>query len=805
MTNVRQDLRFAWRALLRQPGFTIVATLTLALGIGATTAIFSVVNSVLLRPLPYPRSNRIAAVWQRPTDEPRELVAGQVSTANFRDWRAGAPAFEALAQYRNANLTLGTEDGAELIPGGEVTPAFFRVFGADPIVGRAFTEEEARFQGPAVAIVSHGFWEERLGGDAAAIGRTLRLQGRSYQVVGVAPPDFDFPNGARIWLPIQNDERGCGRGCVLFAGIGLLRTGATADVARAQLEGVAERLEREYPNENANTTADVALLRDVIVGNVRPALLVVFGAVVMVLLIACANVANLMLVRGTARQTEMGVRAVLGAGRGRLVAQLVTESGLLALVGAALGLLLAVWSVAVLGGIAAGILPRAAEIAIDGNALAFAVILAALTIGLFGLAPALQLSSTPFAQLLREGGRGTTGRHRARSVILAAEVALSVALLLGAGLMLRSLVRMQAVDPGFDPGGIAHFSVSLPDARYSDPAQAVRFIEDVRARLAGLPGVQGAAFIVGMPLGRTSIFGGFTRTDRPHPEPGQVPSASYRAIDADYLATMRIPVLAGRGFLPTDRADSPPVALINRRAAARFFPGEDPLGKTIDVQVSVGYPDTLPRTIVGVVGDVRARSLMQEPEPAVYTPQAQAGAGFGAFVIRSGGTGDDVLRAAREVVRAVDPQVPLVRPGTMAELLAGDTGRQRFYVVLLGAFAALAATLAAVGMYGVVAFVVAQRTREIGVRMALGARARHVVSLVVWQGLRPALLGAAIGMAGAFALGRVIAGLLYETPTQDPLTIVGVVAVLLAVVGFACTVPARRATRVPPAMALRAE
>jgi predicted permease len=540
------------------------------------------------------------------------------------------------------------------------------------------------------------------------------------------------------------------------------------------------------------------------VGDVRQALFIVFGAVFMVLLIACANVANLMLVRGTARRTEMAVRAVLGAGRRRLLSQLITESALVAAIGTVVGVLLASWGVDVLRDIATDDFPRAAEIGLDARALLFATLIAGITVALFGLAPALQMSNVPFAQSLREGGRGATGgRHRTRALILGVEVALSVTLLLGAGLMLRSLARVRSVDPGFDSAQVTHFRFSLPDARYPDPAQSVRFVESVQERLAAISGVESAGFILGLPMSGLNIFGGFTRLDQPPPEPGRSPSVSYRGIDSHYLATLGIPLLSGRNFEPSDRVGAQPVVIVDDLLAQRYFPGEDPIGKQIDVQVSTGYPDTLPRTIVGVVGSVRARSLTEAPEPALYVPDRQTGSGFGHFVFRSTRGTDEVLRAAREVLSTVDAQVPMIRPGSMDDLLAADRARHTFYLMLLGMFALLAVTLAAVGMYGVVAFAVAQRTREIGVRMALGARAREVISLVVWQGLRPALYGAAIGMAGALAAGRLIAGLLYQVAPRDPLTLLGVTGVLLGVVVIACSVPARRATRIPPAIALR--
>ncbi len=800
-----KELRLAARSLTRRPGFTFVAATTLALGIGATTAIFSVVNAVLLRPLPYAHAERIMGLWERVKDEPREVIRGQVAVPNFEDWKAASPSFEAMAQYRNANITLVGDDGAEMVPGGQVSTDFFRVFGARPVTGREFTAEETRYQGPHVAIVSHGFWQERMGGRSDVLGSTLRLQGTTYEVVGVAPEGFDYPNGARIWLPIQNDNEGCGRGCQLYAAVGLLRAGATEERAHAELETVASRIETEYPQSNAKVTADMAPLQEILVGDAATGLVFVSVAVLMVLLIACANVANLLLVRGGARRTEVAVRSVLGANRGRLLGQFLIESAMLSLLGAAVGVILAMWGVEWLRGAAANNIPRAGDISLNLSAIGFAVLLTGVTTAIFGLAPALHLSRLPFAASLRDSGRGTTGAQRGRSWILGAEVALSVALLLAAGLMLRSLARMRAVDPGFDHDDVALFSFNLPDAAYPEPEDAVQFNDAVLDRLRAMPGVQAAGFAVGVPWSRYRVSGSFSRPDLPDPEPGEEPGASHHAVSASYFEALGIPILRGRGFEPSDVAGSIPVAVISQRAAERYWPGEDALGKTVDLGVSVGFPDTLPRTIVGIAGDVRTSSLTEDVVPEIYVPEAQAGASFGTFVVRSSRPAEQILREAHDALAAVDPQIPLVRPGTMQELWEGETARSTFFLLLLSLFAGLAVTLATVGIYGVVAYVVATRKREIGVRMALGARAQQVVQLVVWQGLRPAGLGALVGLAGALAARRAIAGLLYEVRPGDPLTLAAVAAVFVAVVAVACAVPARAATRIPPASALNAE
>ncbi len=802
------DLRFALRSLYRRPGFSLVAAGTLAVGIGATAAIFSVANAVLLRSLPYPDAHELVAFWEDDLTDPSPEPGGEVSHLNFLDVQAETETLESLAQYTNANLTVTGLGQAEVVAGGVVTPDFFRVFGARPILGRSFTEEESRYQGPDAVVVAESFWRTRLGADPGVLGTTLMIQGRPHPIVGVAPAPFDVPSGAQLWVPVQNNNAGCGRGCVILAAVGRVADASTPAQAEAELAAIADRLRAKYPNENADLALRSTSLRELMVGDVKTALWVLLGAVGMVLLIACANVANLILVRGGGRRAELAVRSALGASRRRIVAQLMTENTVLALAGGAGGVLLAGWGIALLVNLAPADLPRLDEVALDTTTLAFSLGVVALTVLLFGLAPALRLAGEGVAEAVRGGGRGGVGErrgHRVRAIVLAAQVGLSVVLLLGAGLMLRSLARMQSVELGLQPENVAVFRLTLPAARYEGPDERVRFMEQLDERLEGLPGVQGAATTVAVPFGPVSLVGSFVRPDLPEPEPGQAPGADYHVLDADALDVLGIRLASGRGFRGADRHGAEPVALINETAARRYFPGIDPVGMQIRVQISVGYPESAPRTIVGVIEDFRTQ-VTREPSPQMFVPYAQAGASFPHVVISfDGGSAASVLAAAREELAVLDPELPMAQPGTLDALVSAQTAAPRFYLVLLALFAAMAVGLAAVGIYGLVAYLVVRRTREIGMRIALGARVDEVIRMVIWQGTAPALVGLAGGFVGALALGRIIAGILYQVEPTDPLTYLATGLLLLLVVVAATAVPARRASRIAPAEALRAE
>ncbi|MEZ5285154.1 MAG: ABC transporter permease [Vicinamibacterales bacterium] len=797
MDRLRQDLKVAIRTLMRNRAFTLVAVLTLALGVGATTALFSVAYVVLVKPLPYPDSSRLITIGQVTKGSGERAVSGSVSHLNYLDWKQQAHSVQSMALWARSRFIVTNLGDAEVVDAAVVTTDFFHVFRSAPVVGREFTAGEDRAGGPEAIVVSYAFWQERLGGRADVLSQVVEVSGRPRPIVGVAPRGFDFPEGAQLWMPLANDDENCGRACDYTNGIARLVDGTTVDEARAELTAIAGALEAEYPNANANVTVDVTTLHERTVGDVRLAVLVLLGAVAMVLLIACANVANLVLVRGAARQNELAVRTALGAGRRGVVSYLLTENFVLALGGGAAGLIVAAWGVDVLRWLAPPDLPRLDEIAFDGPAFVFALGLVALTTMLFGFGPSLRLSRVPLAAVLGHRGQ-VSGPGRGRAGLLTIEVALSILLLLGAGLLWRSLAAQQRIDPGWRAEGLTTFLLALPQARYPDD-QVVRTFDELDTAFAAMPGVSAVARIAGLPLGPSENVLNFTRTDRPMPDPGQMPNALYRVVDARYFAVMGIPIESGRAFTAADRDAAPRVAIVSRMLADTFFPGEDPVGRSI----RLGTTD--PIEIVGVAANVRSQRLQAESDPELAVPHAQAGTRAVTFVVQSQLPAAQVLASARDVVRRRDARLPLVFPGTLSALEEAALARPRFYLFLIGVFALLAVTLAAVGIYGVVAYAVTQRSREIGVRMALGARRREVVALMLWYGLRPAVVGVAAGLVGALAVGRVLSGLLYGVAPTDTLTYAGVTVVVVAIATLACAWPAARASRVAPADALRGD
>ncbi len=798
MDRFLQDLRVASRTLARHPGFTLVATLTLALGIGATTALFSVVYGVLLRPLPYPDSNRLVTIGQVNKGSTQPAVDGSVSHLNYLDWKREARTVSSMALWSGSRFIVTNLGEAEVVNAAVVSTDFFSTFGMAPVVGRAFTSEEDRASGPTAIIVSHAFWQERLGGRPDVLSQAVEISGRLRPIVGVAPPGFDFPRGARLWMPLANDDAACGRNCVYSNVIARLAPGATVASARAELTAIAAALGTAFPASNTNVTVDLTSLTDRLVGDVRVALLILLGAVGVVLLIACANVANLVLVRGAARQSELAVRTALGAGSRGVVAYLLTENLLLAAAGAVAGLALAAWGVDGLRWLAPLDLPRVDDVALDLPALLFAVGLAGATTLIFGLGPSVRLARRPPAGALGQRGTVTGGGGAGRQVLLAAEVGLSLVLLVGAALLLRSLAAQQRIDPGFRSDGLTTFLVALPAARYPEDRVVATF-DRLDDTLAAMPGVERVARISGLPLGPSENVQNFTRVDRPAPAPGLVPGALYRVVDPDYFETLAIRVTRGRAFRPTDTSRAPRVAVVSETLARTHFPGEDAVGKII----RINGPE--PVEIVGVAADVHSQQWQAPADPELYVPHAQTGARAITFVVKSPRPTADVLAAAREVVRAEDTRLPLVFPGSLRALEESALARPRFYLWLLGLFAVLAATLAGVGLYGVVAFAVAQRRREIGVRMALGAGQRTVVTQMLWQGLLPALGGIAAGLVASVALTRLIASLLFGVAPTDPATFAAVAAGLAVVAAGACAIPALRASRVSPTEALRSE
>jgi putative ABC transport system permease protein len=799
MDQLRQDLKVACRSLMRQSTFATVAILTLALGVGATTAIFSVVYGILLRPLPYQDSHRLVALGQTSRSAPEQPVDGSSSPVNFRDWQQQSRTIPEMALYSGGRAVISDGGEADIVPIGSVSPGFFNVFRATPIIGRDFTADEDRPSGPRAVIVSYGYWQERLGGRDDVLSQAVEISGVPWSIVGVAPRGFDFPNGARLWLPVRNNDEQCGRGCVYLNGIGRLADGVAVDAARQEMAAIAQALEQQFPDANTDVTVAVETLHDRTVGNVRLALLALLGAVGMVLLIACANVANLVLVRGAARHTEIAVRTALGAGRRGLVTFLLTENLLIALIGGTLGIVLGIWGIEALKAVAPQNLPRLQDVTFDVETFVFALAVVTLTALLFGLAPSLQLARPPLLQSLGQRGTiGARGSRWTRSALLVAEVGLSLVLLLGAGLLLRSMSALQNTELGFDPDGVTVFMVSLPPARYPAP-QVIATHEQLDEQLRALPGVTQVARISGLPLGVSENVLNFTRPDLPPPPPGQAPVALYRVVDPEYFETMKIQLVNGRVFSPGDRQGSQRAVIISRRMAETFWPGENPVGRPIQIDPKE------PGVVVGVVANVRSQMVAREADPEMYVPHAQTGLRSIMYVIKSSTPPAQVLSAAREVVRRLDTRLPLIFPAAMSDLVDEQMAQPRFSLVLISLFAILAVVLAAVGIYGVVAYVVTQRTREIGVRMALGARHRQVVGLMLLQGLRPAALGMALGALTAAGAAQLVSGLLYEVSPHDPLTFVVVSSVLLLVVFVACVIPARRASAVPPADALRAE
>jgi putative ABC transport system permease protein len=799
MDRVFQDLKIAVRTLAGQRTFSLVAILTLALGVGATTAIFSVVYGILLRPLPYVESDRLVTLGQTATSNPQEPVDGSSSHVNFLDWQRSSKTIPSMALYSGGRAVISNQGAADVVRIGSVTPGFFDVFRATPISGREFTAEENQPTGPRAVVVSYGFWQDRLGARPDVLSQTVEIGGVPWPIVGVAPRGFDFPNGARLWMPVRNNDEQCGRGCVYLNGIGRLANGATVEAAQDEMIAVASALERDFPASNTNVTVMVQSLHGRTVGSVQLALVVLLAAVTMVLLIACANVANLLLVRGAARHSEIAVRTALGAGRRGLVSYLLTENLVLAIVGGVFGLLLAVWGIEVLTALAPANLPRLDDVRFDAPTFAFALTIVLATTVIFGLGPSLSLSRVSLSRAL--GQRGSVGTNRprwTRSTLLVSEVALSLILLLGAGLLLRSLSALQKADMGFDPADSTVFTISLPPARYP-AAQVVATHERLDEQFAAMPGVTNVARISGLPLGPSENVLSFTRPDQPPPPPGQAPNALYRVVDPEYFATMKIPLLAGRAFSPPDREGAQRVVVISRRMADEFWPGEDALGRPIQIGSQPAG------VVVGIVANVRSQTLATAAQPEMYVPHAQSGQRSMMYVIKGSLGTAQVLGASREVLKQLDARIPLIGPSSMQDVVEEQLARPRFYLVLIGLFAVLSVVLAAIGIYGVVAYVVAQRTREIGVRMALGARQGQVVGLMLWQGLRPAAVGMAIGLVAAIGGARLIRGLLYEVKPHDPMTFVAVSMGLLVVVVIACAIPARRASGVAPAEALRSE
>ena len=793
MRLLPSGLRQAFRSLRRAPAFTLAAVVTLALGIGANTAIFSAVNGVLLHPLPYPEPDRLVVVWGRHQVIGRETA----SLPDYLDWRSQARSFEALAAITRTRFNLTGTGEPEVVNGGLATAALLRVFGVVPSVGRGFRDDEERRAAPRVAMLSEGYWRRRFGAERDVIGSRILLSGVPYTVIGVVPAQLRLEQPVDIWTPLATDTTRNRRADFLTV-FGRLRSDVTQERAQQEMTTVMRRLEAQYPATNAGWSAEV-------VGEIRPALLVFMGAVGLVLLVACANVANLMLARAVGRSREVTIRSALGASRVRLAGDLLLESTLLALLGGGLGLLVALWGVAGLRSLGPDTLPRVEEIGLDLRVLGFALVLSLLTGLLFGLAPIWRLAGRDLAEGLASGGRsvaGGSGIHRARSALVLGEVALAFVLLAGASLLLRSFERLQRVDPGFASSRVLTARVTLPRIAYPEEARWLHFGRDLLARTEGEPGVRSAALVSDAPLGDSPPYWAFAIQGGEVQQPAAVQDAAVFIASTSYFETLRVPLVRGRLFEAGDRAGGQDVALVSESAAQRYWKGRDPLGARITFG-DPADPEVQWLTIVGVVGDVLHERLDDDAYPQIYVPFEQSPMRSMVLTVRTSSDPLALVPAIRRELAALDPDLPLADVSTLDDRRTVSLARPRVNATVLGGFALAALVLAAVGIYGVVAYGVVQRTRELGIRMALGAGGSTLLRMVIRQGMMPVVGGMAVGLLGALAGGRVIRGLLFGVGSSDPATLTLVTCFLVAVALAAMYLPARRASRSDPMAALR--
>jgi putative ABC transport system permease protein len=799
-----QDLRFGARMLWKNPGFTLIAVLTLALGIGANTAIFSVVNAVLLRPLPFPEPERLIRLWE--SNAGRGLPEFSASAPNFADWRKRQSAFEQLAAYEFATFNFTGSGEPERVAALSVTANLFPALGVLPTQGRNFLPEEEQSGRNRVVILSDDLWQRRFGADTQLIGRQIQLNGESYTVVGVMPPRFQLTQGTEVWVPLMLDPAvqpwRADRSNHNIHVIGRLKPGVSFAQAQAALDTIARQLEQQYPKSNAGWGVRLRTFYDWLVpGEIRRSVFVLFAAVGFVLLIACANVANLLLARASTRQREMAIRAALGASRARVMRQLLTESLLLAALGGLAGALLARWGTELIKTGTALNIPRLNETRLDAKVLGFTLIVALLTGLVFGLAPAWQAAKLNLNETLKEGGRSSGARQRLRGALVVGEVALALVLLLGAGLMIRSFARLQNVPLGFAPENVLTMQVNLPGSKYGEQATRVNFFDQLLERLRTVPGVTDAAAVTQPPLSGSVGWAQEITLEGREAAPADVKlSARAFAVTPRYFQTMGIPLLQGRDFTEQDRADAPLSLIVSESFARRCWPNEDAVGKRFRTSAF-----DLFGTVVGVVGNVRNVSLESEGGPAFYFSYGRLGMPGLVVVVRTVAPPETMAAALRAQVYALDRELPVYNVRALTQFVANAAGQPRFQTLLLSLFGGVALLLAALGIYGVTAYAVAQRTHEIGVRMALGARAGEVLRLVIGQGMNLALIGVLIGLGGALALTRLMKTLLFGVSATDPLTFVTLALLLIGVALVACYLPARRATKIDPLRALRHE
>ncbi|HWF88173.1 MAG TPA: ABC transporter permease [Pyrinomonadaceae bacterium] len=818
METFIQDLKHGARMLIKTPGFTAVAVLTLALGIGANTAIFSVVNAVLLRPLPFTEPQRLIIIGEANASQKGAEGEIGIAPANYVDYAKENKTFERMGLFSmtvRTGFNLGGAEDPERLTAANISSQLFPTLGVNPIYGRQFFPDDEKQGNNRSVILSYDLWQRRFGADPGIINKPITLNGASYQVVGVMPQGFQFPTKdllpelqtlakpVELWVPLSlNDAAWTARGSRFLHAIGRLKPGVTIEQARADLNTIAARLAQQY-EQDQGWTAKVVSLQAQIVGSIRLALLVLFGAVGFVLLIACSNVANLLLARAATRQKEIAVRLALGANRLRLVRQLLTEGFLLVLIGGPLGMLLAVAGVNVLVSISPQSIPLSSQLGLDARVVAFTLVVSFLTVIIFGLVPALQSSKVDLSNAMKEGGsRGTTSSGlRVRNILVVSELVLAAVLLVGAGLMVKSFMRLQNVDPGFDPNNVLTFQYTLPAAKYPDDPQIIAFNGQLIERLKALPGVDSVSGASALPLGKQSNYTSFTIDGQPPLPPGEFLLSEHIGVFPDYFKTMHVQLRKGRDFTAHDTQQSAPVVIINEAMANQFWPNDNPIGKSIKID----YDQGVSREIIGIVNNIKNFSLDTPAKAEMYVPQFQFPFYSTFLVVHGKGDPKDMVMPVTRTVAGLDKDQPIYNIKPMTEVLNASVARQRFTMLLMSCFAALAAILAAIGLYGVMSYSVSLRSQEMGIRMALGSQRKDILKLIIGHGLKLAIIGVVIGLIIALGLTRLLQSLLFGISANDPVTFIAIALLLAVVAVLASIIPARRAMRVDPMVALRYE
>jgi putative ABC transport system permease protein len=815
VSGLLQDLRYALRQIRKSPGFAAVAVLTLALGIGANSAIFSVVEGVLLKPLPYREPDRLVRVWHVP---PAKSFPGiptfAVSAANFLDWQSQNHVFDQMTIFSYRSFTVTGDGKPEQVDACAVSPTFFSLLGTEPLLGRTLLPEEDQPGKANVVVLSYRFWREHFGASQAIVGQNIHLDGQNFLVAGVMPRDFRTPDYAKFWTPMAwTDRERAVRGEHHYIVMARLKPGVDLERAQAEMNTISARLEQQYPEDDKGWGAIVRPLHADMVSDVRSALFILLGSVAFVLLIACVNVANLTLAKTLSRQKEIAIRAAMGASSGRVLRQILVENMLLGLMGGAIGLVYAHFGIRLIMAFLAAKVPQSVDVSLNATVLLFTVGISLVTGILAGVLPGIRLSRPNVNQALKQGlGRtdSDSGGSRTRTTLVVAEVALSLVLLFGAGLMIRSFQQLQRVNPGFDSDNVMTMTLAVARSKFATPPQQTAFYQQVLERVRTLPGVQSAGVVDDVPLDGNGSHQPIAIEGRPALAMADQPEVDVRVASPGYMSSMRIPIVRGRDFNDSDTAGRPGVVLISATMAREFWPGEDPIGKHLTLTF---FPDMV-REIVGVVGDVKMDALDQtRPSSSLYMPLAQlslpAMGGWQSFpmvlVMRTVNAPGTVVAAATNTVHEIDPELPVRDVLSMNDVMANSVGQQRFNMLLLGAFGVLALFLAAIGIYSVLSYSVRRRVQEIGIRLALGAKLRDVLRMVVVEGMKPVALGVALGIAGAFALGRLLASLVFSVKPTDPLTFLAAAALLAVISLLACMIPAFRATRVDPIGALRYE